>query len=82
MEACGAHGPRFYSGGGEARGLPGWFRGLAALESLPDLSVFTGSFISSLSLWDSSSPPQPLSTRLSDVSDEVAKNFLSGGAGT
>lgn len=27
------------------------------------------------------SPPQFLSTRLSDVSDEVAKNFLSGGAG-
>lgn len=26
-------------------------------------------------------PPQSLSTRLSDVSDEVAKNFLSGGAG-
>lgn len=39
------------------------------------------SLSASLSLWGLLLPPQSLSTRLSDVSDEVAKNFLSGGAG-
>lgn len=82
-EACRTLGPWLYSGGCEARGLPGWFRGLAASGVSPRLlDLHRILFLSaSLSLWDSDLLPQPLSTRLSDVSDEVAKNFLSGGAG-
>lgn len=63
--------------------MPGWFRGLAASGVSPrSLGLHRIlSLSASLSLWGSDLPLQLLSTRLSDVSDEVAKNFLSGGAG-
>lgn len=71
-----------HSGRSEARGLPGWFRGLTASGvSSTSRSTRILSLSASLSLCASHLPPQPLSTRLSDVSNEVAKNFLSGRAG-
>lgn len=55
-------------------------RCLWSLPSAPRYSL-ESSLPASLGLGGSYLPPQPLSARLSDVSHEVAKNFLSGGAG-
>lgn len=56
-----------------------WFRGLAALESLRLFQILF--LFASRSLWGSDLPPQPLCNWLSDVWDEVAKNFLSSRTG-
>lgn len=82
-EACGTRDTWFYSRGSEARGRPGWFRGLAASGVSPRPLGIHWVLLSRL-LWVSGAPTCRLRLSLPaspDVSHEVAKNFLSGGAG-
>lgn len=62
-EACGTHGTWFYSRSSEARGLPGWFRGLAASGVSPRPLGIHWSLLSLL-LWVSGAPTCRLSLSL------------------
>lgn len=67
--------------GSEARGRPGWFRFAASGVSPRSLSPPDPLSLCCVEFWARTCGFSFFSSRLSDVSDEVAKNFLSGGAG-